>query len=116
MNKKQKKIIKNLRSIAELILETEQVAMLLPPEPGAPKPMPQVAVQGDRLTVNPLPLELADWRRERGYTQENLAEMLGVQVAAVHRWENDKRPMVAYLWLALNGIDFRNKELEGENK
>jgi len=34
-----------------------------------------------------LPKTIADLRREKGYTQEKLAEMLDVTTAAVSKWE-----------------------------
>ena len=33
---------------------------------------------------------IMDLRREKGYTQEKLAEMLGVTTAAVSKWECEK--------------------------
>lgn len=105
-----KKIVKNLRHIKEMLAETEELAESLPPPSPSARNLPQ---DGTQLTDNPTPAELRDWRNERGYTQQQLATRLGVQEAAIQRWESFKRPMTNYLWLALNQIDVVDKENNG---
>lgn len=102
-----KKIIKNVRLLKELASEIEELAA---------KPAPVFPNTGAPLAMNPSPGELKNWRADRGYTQQTLADRLGVQVAAVTRWEAAQRPLTAYFWLALAGIDALDKQIgmEGE--
>lgn len=47
----------------------------------------QYIFQEDWFMAMNLQKTIMDLRREKGYTQEKLAEMLGVTTAAVSKWE-----------------------------
>ncbi len=50
--------------------------------------------------------ELKEWRKTRGFTQPDLAELLRVSVNTIWQWENGKgRRFPPYLPLALAYID-----------
>lgn len=103
MNIYSKKLIKNADRLDEISAELRQAA--------ADRDVPTNITP---LTDNPLPAELKDWRAARGYTQQMLADRLGVRVAAVTRWEAAQRPFTAYFWLALAGIDALDKQAQGD--
>lgn len=48
--------------------------------------------------------DLKKWREKNGYTQQELGAMLGVHWGTVNRWENGKREIPPFLWLALKSI------------
>ncbi len=48
-------------------------------------------------------------RKNLGYTQEELARILGVSANTVARWERDEMPFPSYLELALKAIP-KNKK------
>ena len=50
------------------------------------------------------PVEIRDWRVRHGLTQEQLAELLGVQRYSVQRWEWDQRTPPYMLTLALERL------------
>jgi len=50
------------------------------------------------------PQELKDWRRENGYSQGELADILGVALQTVSRWERGTREITSFLHLALKAI------------
>ncbi len=50
------------------------------------------------------PKDLKKWRREHGYTQTELGELLGVTLVTVNRWENEAREIPSFLELALKSI------------
>lgn len=51
------------------------------------------------------PKKLQAWRKSNGYTQGQLAEVLGVATQTVYRWENDKREIPSFLHLALRCLE-----------
>ena len=50
------------------------------------------------------PPELKQWRAANGYTQGGLAEVLGVALMTVSRWECGTREIPSFLHLALKAI------------
>jgi len=50
------------------------------------------------------PDELKKWRKENGYTQGELAAVLGVALFSVSRWETGLRSIPSFLHLALKAI------------
>jgi transcriptional regulator with XRE-family HTH domain len=56
------------------------------------------------------PKDLKKWRRENGYSQSQLAGILGVAVQTVSRWENAARDIPSFLPLALKCIPKRGGE------
>ncbi len=50
------------------------------------------------------PPELKKWRAANGYTQGELAEVLGVALMTVSRWECGTREIPSFLHLALKAI------------
>lgn len=49
--------------------------------------------------------ELAAWRKARKVSQKVLAEILGVHILTVTRWETDARAIPSFLPLALRTIE-----------
>ena len=47
------------------------------------------------------PTEIKAWREERGLSQREMADVLGVRQATVSRWESGERVPPPYLRLAL---------------
>jgi transcriptional regulator with XRE-family HTH domain len=54
--------------------------------------------------------ELKKWRQRNGYSQGQLAKVLGVDVMTVSRWERGVREIPSFLHLALRCL-----ELEGSH-
>jgi transcriptional regulator with XRE-family HTH domain len=50
------------------------------------------------------PNDLKKWRKENGYSQSQLAKVLGVAVQTVSRWENAAREIPSFLHLTLKCI------------
>ncbi len=50
------------------------------------------------------PEELRKWREKNGYTQSELAGILGVAMMSVCRWEIGMRAIPSFLHLALKAI------------
>jgi DNA-binding XRE family transcriptional regulator len=55
--------------------------------------------------------ELQAWRRKWGLTQEKLALCLGVNRITITRWETGVRPIPSFLFLALEALENRIKEV-----
>jgi transcriptional regulator with XRE-family HTH domain len=49
--------------------------------------------------------DLKQWRKEKGMSQAKLAELLGVRVMTVSRWELGTRSIPTLLSLALIGLE-----------
>ncbi len=56
------------------------------------------------------PEELKKWREKAGYTQAELAGILGVAMFSVCRWEIGTRAIPAFLHLALKAIPKKHKK------
>lgn len=52
------------------------------------------------------------FRRERGLTQEGLAEELGVSFATVNRWENRQTKPSKLYWQQLQNVEKQVREVE----
>jgi transcriptional regulator with XRE-family HTH domain len=53
------------------------------------------------------PAMLKIWRRKHTVTQGELAELLGVHISTIHRWERGNVPIPVWLRFALEGLDRR---------
>jgi transcriptional regulator with XRE-family HTH domain len=53
------------------------------------------------------PEEIRKWRTNTGFTQQLLADELGVSVITVCRWETGARAIPSYLHLALEALGIR---------
>jgi len=62
------------------------------------------------------PKELQKWRKRHGYSQIQLAKILGVATQTVYRWENEKRDIPSFLHLALECLELKGGGLKGEGK
>jgi transcriptional regulator with XRE-family HTH domain len=63
------------------------------------------------------PQELRKWREENGYTQAELAGILGVAMMSVSRWEIGMRSIPSFLHLALKAIPKKvNVKKRGSSK
>lgn len=61
------------------------------------------------------PKELTSWKKRHGLNQVELANILGVTKASISRWESGKRPIPAFLHLALKCLKVKKGgELEGK--
>jgi DNA-binding XRE family transcriptional regulator len=58
--------------------------------------------------------ELKEWREKHGYTRKALAEVLGVKVPTIYRWEKGLRKISPFLHLALEAL--HNRQKRGEAK
>lgn len=58
-------------------------------------------------------IELKAWRTKNGYTQEELAQILGVTKTTVYRWEAALREIPPFLALTLECVE---KKKGGETK
>lgn len=62
------------------------------------------------------PDELKKWRELNGYTQETLAEALGVIKMTVSRWERGVRHIPSFLHLALRWLEAEGGESQSRAK
>lgn len=68
--------------------------------------------------------ELKAWRESKGYSQKELASILGVTIVCISRWENEAREIPSFLHLALECLkkkggerkSSRTRVLEGKKK
>lgn len=61
--------------------------------------------------ISPMePSELTKWRKEHKYTQQQLADLLGVARMTVVRWERAMREIPPFLHLALTGLEKKGGE------
>lgn len=56
--------------------------------------------------------DLKLWRKRKGITQVELAKMLGTCQVTIARWETGARKIPFLLPLALEALEYRNKEGE----
>lgn len=57
------------------------------------------------------PEELKDWRRANNISQAGLAELLGIDVMSVSRWERGIINIPSFLHLALRCLELEGGEL-----
>ena len=63
------------------------------------------------------PAELTAWREKAGYSQIELAEILGVTNVSVSRWEHGTREIPSFLHLALECLEKKGgKTKKGNTK
>jgi transcriptional regulator with XRE-family HTH domain len=60
--------------------------------------------------------ELRKWRPKNGYSQAQLAKVLGVDVMTVSRWERGVREIPSFLHLALAYLEREGKETQPTGK
>jgi len=56
--------------------------------------------------------QLKAWRLDHGLTQKQLAALLPISVESVRAWENDRRPVPAWLEAALVGVEVKMAAME----
>jgi transcriptional regulator with XRE-family HTH domain len=62
------------------------------------------------IIVGMTPADLKQWRRSNGYSQQRLADALGVFQVTVARWETEVREIPSFLHLALEALECRGGE------
>lgn len=60
------------------------------------------------------PKELRKWREESGYTQAELAGILGIATFSVSRWEVSMRKIPSFLHLALKAIPKKGGDVKNQ--
>ncbi len=63
---------------------------------------------GTQITM--IPNNLKAWRMENGYSQSQLAKVLGVAPMTVNRWETGLRQIPSFLHLALECLKMKGNE------
>ncbi len=63
---------------------------------------------------NMTPEDLKEWRKTHSYTQQGLADTLGVIRLTITRWENGTRAIPKLLELALRTLDCEKKTRKEE--
>lgn len=56
------------------------------------------------------PEELKKWRADNDYSQSELADVLGVAIQTISRWERGTREITSFLHLALRTIPMKGGE------
>jgi DNA-binding transcriptional regulator YiaG len=59
------------------------------------------------------PSDLKAWRKQNGYSQSQLAKVLGVATMTVSRWETGLREIPSFLHLALECLRAKGGEMKG---
>ena len=62
------------------------------------------------------PQELKKWRKLNGYSQSQLAKVLGVASLTISRWERGARAIPVFLHLTLKCVEKRGGEQEVKGK
>lgn len=62
------------------------------------------------------PQEVRKWRSDNGFTQQRLADELGVTVITVCRWETETRAIPSMLVLALEALQKREEAGKSKTK
>jgi transcriptional regulator with XRE-family HTH domain len=62
------------------------------------------------IIINVAPEDLKRWRELNGYSQQRLADALGVTQVTVARWEIGFRKIPPFLHLALEALEHRGGE------
>lgn len=58
--------------------------------------------------------ELKAWRESKGYSQKELASILGVTIVCISRWENKAREIPSFLHLALECLEKKGGEIKSK--
>jgi transcriptional regulator with XRE-family HTH domain len=58
--------------------------------------------------------ELKAWRESKGYSQKELASILGVTIVCISRWENKARAIPSFLHLALECLEKKGGEIKSK--
>lgn len=66
--------------------------------------------------LNMKSIDLLRWRKKQGYTQTELAKLLGTTKTTIYRWEKNMREIPPFLHLALKWLEYEGGELKGEGK
>jgi transcriptional regulator with XRE-family HTH domain len=62
-------------------------------------------------TKNMTKKELQAWRKKNGYSQSQLAKVLGVTTLTISRWERGERGIPSFLALTLECVERKGDEL-----
>ncbi len=62
------------------------------------------------------PEDFQKWRIKHGYTQLTLANVLSVSSNTIARWERGERQIPPFLHLALDALEYKEKEVKKKNK
>jgi transcriptional regulator with XRE-family HTH domain len=60
--------------------------------------------------------ELKAWRESKGFSQKELASILGVTIVCISRWENKARKIPSFLNLALECLDKKGGEKKSSKR
>jgi transcriptional regulator with XRE-family HTH domain len=58
--------------------------------------------------------QLQAWRKKNGYSQSQLAKVLGVASLSISRWERGDRKIPSFLHLALECMEKKGDELKNK--
>ena len=68
------------------------------------------------IIINVAPEDLKRWRELNGYSQQRLADALGVTQVTIARWETGFRKMPSFLHLALEALEARGGDKKRRDK